>query len=118
MAGVGDQRSSVGRQGGLALVPEFAQRCAGRRLLLEIDSSTFVWVLESLYSSNPQLAAIVASIWDLACRFHICLRVRHVMGDAYNLPAHYLSHGDFVQAQCHARSLFDLPLELVNSPQL
>ncbi len=96
----------------------FAQRCAGRRLLLEIDSSTFVWVLESLYSSNPQLAAIVASIWDFVCRFHICLRVRHVMGDAYNLPAHYLSHGDFFQAQCHAQSLFGLPLKLVTLPPL
>jgi hypothetical protein len=91
----------------------FAHKCAGKRLLLEIDSATLVWALESLYSSNADLAAVVAGISAIMCRYHVVLRVRHVMGDIYNTVAHHLSHGSLAQAQCHALLRFQLPLVLV-----
>ena len=81
----------------------FFHLCVGSRLLLESNSEPFVI---SIVIVSPSLVeGCVREIRSHVAFNYITLRVRHVLGEFFNLIADHLSHTRIEEARCLVRSV-------------
>ena len=94
----------------------FAPFCIGRRVLLESDSVSAVFALNTAFSSRPLIMRALRDIRMRVARSRIILRVCHIFGVKFNLVADHLSHNRLAQAQFLAVEEFGFQLFLLPSP--
>ena len=70
----------------------FGRVCRNCRVHLEVDNSSVVLAVQSLYSAKCEMMAEVEIIAALVCEYNITLRIRHVIGKDFNITADHLSH--------------------------
>jgi hypothetical protein len=88
----------------------FGPQMQGQRVHFDTDSGPACLAVGSAYSPRPRMVEAVMAIQELCVQFHIILRVRHVIGDVFNIIADHLSHDRLRDAQCQARKEFGLRL--------
>ena len=88
----------------------FGFYCRDMRLLLEMDNKESARSLEAGYSKCIRLYPHIRAIRSMCARYHINLRVRHIMGRSLNLIADHLSHDRIKEAQCLAVKMFGRPM--------
>lgn len=96
----------------------FGPACHGLRVLVESDNSAAVYDIEAAYSKRPGMMGEIVAIRRLCIRFHIVLRVRHILGVVFNRVADALSHNRISLARCLAEEEFGCVLDHhASSPQ-
>jgi len=95
----------------------FACRCAGRRLLLELDSACAVQALARAYSPRTAMLSHIRRIRELAVEFCFCPRFSFILG-VLNIIADNLSHGLVQEAVCAAELAFGVPAVVVSASHL
>ena len=82
----------------------------GKRVEIHLDNAAVVWAVQGLYSARPVVMGVIERIAKLCCRWHVVLRVRHVVGKLFNTIADCLSHMDAVQAKVICRDVLGVNL--------
>ena len=91
----------------------FFHLCVGSRLLLESNSEPFVISIKAAFSERALVEGCVREIRSHVAFNYITLRVRHVLGEIFNLIADHLSHTRIEEARCLVRSVFNREMTLV-----
>lgn len=108
----GERQSSpyVEMDGVRLWLAQYAAVCATKRLLLVVDSDPTYLALRKCFSSDEPIKGLLRDVRELLAVSFVCLRVRSVVGDAFNKVADLLSRGQIAAAVDAAWSLFGLEL--------